>query len=453
MTKLNRCIHMLLISVLLAAAGCTGSGSSGPEQPPVSEERSISLEAWIISNMPSAEEIFRESAAPYLAEHPSISLKVRVLGWASAWEEITAAALSGEGPDVLQLGTTWVPAVAAMGGLADLTGKVAEIGGEKAFFPASWQTTMIRGDSGIYAVPWFVDARAIYYRKDAFARAGVDPEDAFADWDSFREALHRVKAAGMDSAMTSVFGITGGNDWDVVHNVFPWIWGAGGDVMDRKSSRMMLDSDETLQGVMYYTGLAHEGLVEPSSLAKNSQQIDADFAEGKFGVIISGPWNLRELFLPREEGGLGSSIPRENIGVAALPQGPKSRATFVGGSNLAVFKQSEHPDEAWGLIAYLSGEEANLRYAQASGMLPARVQLMASPELTSADGYAAFAEALQYGRSYPSIPQWGLIETTLVSGFREIWGMITDAPEQYSEQTVRTKLSAVSREIAILLQQ
>jgi len=459
MTYSLRRLSAILLFLSVLATGC--KAANDPAAPPIRPSGAdgrdkVTLDAWIMSNTPVAERVFMETLYPFLEERTDIEVNLKVLSWDDAWSDVMTAVSTGEGPDLLQLGTTWVPAIAAMDGLADLTERFEEeeTQNRQDYLPASWETTMISGRPNIYAVPWFVEARALLYRKSAFEAAGVDPAAAFENWDTFKEALRQLQGVELDGRALSAFSITGKNDWSVAHNIFPWVWGAGGEVLAPDLSAAAFNSDIALEGIMYYTGLAHDGLVDPSSLDKTSTEVENDFADGKTAMVVTGSWVLRDLMVPRDEGGLAGLIDPSDVGVAPLPMGPKGRATFIGGSNLAVFKHADHPDEAWDVIDYLTGnEDAQLTYAQQLGMLPAQEGLIHSPRLTYIPGYTAFAEATHYGRSYPSIPQWGPAETTLVKYFGMIWDLASGKAGAYSEAAVRNLLDDAAREVNLLLAQ
>src|SRR4051812_6777309 len=67
------------------------------------------LNLWVMSTTEQQQQDMRELLRPFLAAHPGVRVNVTVLNWESAWAKITAAAASGKGPDVIELGTTWVP--------------------------------------------------------------------------------------------------------------------------------------------------------------------------------------------------------------------------------------------------------------------------------------------------------------------------------------------------------
>ncbi|HWI51506.1 MAG TPA: extracellular solute-binding protein, partial [Symbiobacteriaceae bacterium] len=185
MSKRSRALASLLAMSLLIVTGCGGKDAKAPETStpaPAANTKApdpVTLNMWIMPNSSQSEPDMLETLKPFLEKNKHITVKVTVLDWGAAWPKITAAATSGEGPDILQLGTTWVPAIAAMDSLEPLTNKVSEVGGKDAFWPASWNTTGIAGKPDVYALPWFVDARAAFYRTDAFQKAGVDPKEAF----------------------------------------------------------------------------------------------------------------------------------------------------------------------------------------------------------------------------------------------------------------------------------
>ena len=445
----------------MLAAGCTAPAetnktnkSNNQDIIDKSKEDQVDLDVWIISNTPRTEQVFTQTMKPFLAERQDINIVVKMLSWETAWSDITTAVATGDGPDIVQLGTTWVPAIAAMNGLVDLSDRFAKVGKEETYLPASWTTTKISGKSNIYALPWFVEARAIIYRKDALQAAGVDSNTAFDNWDTFKKALIQLDGVEIDGQKMSALSITGKNDWNVAHNIFPWVWGAGGKIFSSDGKQAAFNSKDALEGIMYYTGLAQEGLVDPTSLEKNSIQIENDFADGKTAMIITGSWMLKDLVTPRDEGGLAGVVDTNNVAIAALPKGPKERATFIGGSNLSIFHNSEHVEEAWDVIAYLSGnEEAQFMYAKELGMLPAQQKLLNSSKMKEIPGYIAFAEATQYGRSYPSIPQWGSAETALVKYFSEIWDLAAEQSELYNEKAVQAILDNAAREINLLMSQ
>ena len=66
---------------------------------------------------------------------------------------------------------------------------------------------------------------------NVFKKAGVDPRDAFANWGSFKQAMQKLNGTELNGKKIAALGYPGKNDWNVVHNMAPWIWNAGGDFL------------------------------------------------------------------------------------------------------------------------------------------------------------------------------------------------------------------------------
>jgi multiple sugar transport system substrate-binding protein len=392
------------------------------------------LSMWVMPVTTNAQADIPALIAPWIAAHPGTTVRVTVLDWESGWNKITAAAASRRGPDLLELGTTWMPAIAAMGGLEPLSAaQLAEVDNGAPYYPELWKTTQVFGRRGVYGLPWYADVRAAFYRTDVFRQAGVDPAQAFATWDSFHAALRRINGITVNGKRIGALAYAGKNDWNVVHNLAPWIWNAGGDVLTADAKRSALDTPPALRAIDFYSRLAVEGLVPSNALEKDSDILEGAWVGGEYGVIFSGPWLVRRIF----EAPPGSGV-RENFDVAPYPAGPHGHATFFGGSNLAIFKGSRHKAEAWDLVKYLGGKAPQVRLSLLSSMMPARVDAANDPAWTSRHPVFAKLTAIAAdGRAYPPIPAWGPLETVYTKHLGQLAELSSGIGDQYSEPAMR----------------
>jgi multiple sugar transport system substrate-binding protein len=422
--------------------GDDGGGSTG----------NATVRFWVMNNGPDPVGDTEEIVKPF-EKKTGIDVKVQLVSWEVQYDRIRNAAVSGEGPDVTQAGTTQVPFFAALNGFEDLSDRVDEIGGEDAYAPGVWKTTQVVGREGTWSVPWFTEARSIYYRKDLLKKAGVDPETAFDTWDSFRTTLHKLKSSGaVDNEKTYAFGSPGKQAFDLVHHVMPFVWDAGGSELSEDAKSSTIASAKAQEGVEFVADLLPAGLYDPTALEKDGTQVEESFKGGRLAVWIGGPWVLSTI--PRKDDEAWSPEARKNVGVAPMPEGPSGSAyTFVGGSNLQMFKSSEHKDAAWELIKFLSQDSTQKAYANLMGFFPARL----GPQEQTAEkdaNHQSFYEAIQDGRTYAPIPQWGSIETA----YRTRFGNILDAAagqgkEDYSPDMVANELEQAQKEADGLLAQ
>ncbi|HEX5621532.1 MAG TPA: sugar ABC transporter substrate-binding protein [Solirubrobacteraceae bacterium] len=449
-------ILLAIAAVLVGALVYTGCGgdddstssnsSSNTDSQAAKITPGTTVKLWIMPNGPQPQEDMEASLAPF-TEKTGIKVDVEVVDWGVQLDRIRNAAVSGEGPDITQAGTTQVPFFAALGGFEDLSDRVEDVGGSGAYPEGVWQTTQVVGQDGTWAVPWFTEARSIYYRKDILEKAGVDPATAFKDWDSFRATLQSIKDKVPN---IQPFGTPGKKAFDLVHHVMPFVWDAGGAELSSDNSQSTINSPEAATGVDFFAKLVNDGLADKSQLERDGTQVENQFKGGKIAVWIGGPWVLPSA--DRTDDTNWTDAARKNVALAPMPAGPNGDAfTFVGGSNLMMFSASEHKNEAWEVMKYLSQDQVQTDYAKLLGMFPARVEPQQAVGEASGPNYEAVYQAIQQGRTYSPIPQWAEIENTYKGRF----GNILDeaAKGQYSEANVQKQLDEAAKEADALLAQ
>jgi multiple sugar transport system substrate-binding protein len=442
---------LVLAPTALVACGGDDGGSSTKKAAAAGGgnalQKGTTLTLWTMPNSPKPKEDLQKMVEPFTAK-TGVKVDVQEVGWDVQFDRIRNAAVSGEGPDITQAGTTQVPFFAALGGFTDLSSRVTDIGGKQAYADGIWNTTQVQGQDGTWAVPWFTEARSIYYRKDVLAKAGVDPATAFKDLDSFKATLQAIKdkVPGIQP-----FGAPGKKAYDLVHQVMPFVWDNGGAELSGDAKTSTINSAQAQQGVEFMAGLITSGLFDKSQLERDGTQVENQFKGGRLAVWIGGPWVLGSIGRPEDD--TWASKARANVGVAPMPTGPGGKAfTFVGGSDLMILKSSKHPDEAWALLKFLSQDQTQKDYASLLGMFPARLEPQQQVGASS-DNNKAFFEAIQTGRTYAPIPQWGQIENAYKTRFGNILDSAAGVGAGYSEATVKSQLDAAAKEADGLLAQ
>ena len=432
-SRLKKSLTASLVVATVVAWTIDASAAEKEHSPP----KARLLTVWVMPNGPDDNvRTFQDLVQPFVDANPGIKIEAVVVPWGEALSRIEAA-LAGRGPapDVTQLGTTWVAAVAATGQLLDLKGKYEE----NLFPPQILAATEVADEpkhSGKrFALPWLVDTRAIYFNKDYCKQAGVNPEKDFATWNSFHKALRKLRQVVYQGAPVAPLGVTLSN-WNVIHNLSSWIWGAGGGFVGN-GKEPGIASPQTLTGIEYYVGLAREGLLSPIAEQADQTFVSRMLREGSIAATISYP--------------IGP-VPDDKFGIAPLPAGPQGRVTFLGGSVLAVFKSSEHPEEAVALLRYLSTEAAQLQYSMITGGLVAAAGEYDELLLQLDPIRRAFVTQMKYGRAYPSIAVWGEIEVVLRDGLSALWVKAT-GPAPYDRATTQRQLQDMQEKIDVILQQ
>ena len=327
--------------------------------------------------------------AEFEAEHPGIRVRVQAQPWSSAHEKFLTAYAGRSTPDVAQLGNTWVAELEALHAIRDLTPDVAasSVVDSADYFRGVWDTNVV--DGRLWGVPWYVDTRLLFYRKDILRDAGYDAvPDTWAGW---TDALRAVKAEVGPDRYAVLLPL---NEFEP-----PLILALNTADLLRDGGRYgNFRSPGFRKAFEFYVSLFREGLAPPAT-ANEISNVYQEFERGYFAFYITGPWNIGE-FKKRLPPGV-------EWGTAPMP-GPTAGTPGVsvaGGSSLVVFERSEHPAEAWALVEFLSRPSVQVRFNELTGDLPARESAWAQSDLASDPYAAAFREQLRHVRPTPKVPE------------------------------------------------
>jgi len=227
------------------------------------------------------------------------------------------------------------------------------------------------------------------------------------------------------------------------------VWDAGGAELSSDNSKSTINSPQAVTGVEFVANLFKDGLADPSQLERDGNQVADQFKGGKIAVWIGGPWVLPTAARADDKAWVPAA--RKNVALSPMPAGPEGDYTFVGGSDLMMFKATKHPNEAWALIKYLSGDQVQTDYAKLMGMFPARVEAQKAVGESSGANYSAVYDAIQQGRTYSPIPQWAEIE----NAYKGRFGNILDeaASGKASNAEIQKQLDDAAKEADGLLAQ
>ena len=418
-------------------------------------ERSLKkevLQLWIMPNSPDPAADMLHVLRNFELENPGIEVQVTILDWSVAWTKITTAAATHSGPDVLQMPTTWAASISAMGALMPLDSLLAVSGGDSAFAEVSMKFAR-PGTSFATSLPWFLDVRPLFFRRDVLAEAGVDPK-TLLNWTDFRKALLKIQKADLtiEGMRIAPIGYPGKHDWNVIHNLAPWVWGAGGDFLDSTGSESRLATKESIAGILFYLNLVRDGFNSKKNLTKNTNQVSMDFDEGRLAFWFDVTNKTLYLDSPRFLGGSSKNVTARNYSVMLPPTAPAGKSTyyFAGGSNLSVSRFTKHKRSSMALVRYLSSRpDVQLELSRVTGFLPALLSTYEYPYFKEDETRGVFQQMISRLRSYPAVPYWGEIETEiLLRRFGNIFDLITLSGDNvWPEKEILSEIRAADSEI------
>jgi len=352
------------------------------------------LQFWTIGREGAA---VQQLLPEFEREHPGLHVSVQQLPLTAAHQKLLTAYAGDSTPDITQLGNTWVPEMVALDAIEPLDARVAssKVVDEADYFPAIWSTNRV--DGALYGVPWYVDTRLLFYRRDLLAKVGYDhPPRDWAEWRAMMEKLAQPKGQTYGVLLPTnefeqLLSLALQQDEPLLRD--------GGRYGNFRSAGFR-------KALGFYVSLFRDQLA-PNLTNVGAGNPWAAFGQGFFSFYLSGPWNIGEFRkrLPPEQQG--------DWGTVALPGPDGPGASNAGGSSLVVFRASKHKDDAWALIEFLSRPAIQERFYQILGDMPPRRSSWAAPALRDDDRATAFRDQLERVKPTPPVAEWERIVTEM----------------------------------------
>lgn len=359
------------------------------------DEEATEISVWAMGEEGNALGEFVEG---FEEEHSNIEVNVEAIPWDNAHDNLLTAVASGEGPDVLQLGTTWVAEFAGAGAFLDLSEYEDDHDfiNNDDFFEGALDTTEY--DDATYGVPWYVDTRVLFYRTDILEDHGFS--EAPQDWDEMLEASRELADRG-----DGMYGFDIDQEDQLVPPIFAW---QNGWEFNEEDGSENFAEPEFREAMEYYHTYFDEELAQESE----GVPIEQGFEEGEKPMFSSGPWmvNILRDDAPDIEG---------DWDVAMMP-GSEKNASAMGGSHLSVFSESENVDESLEFISYMTEPDTQIDWFNDTNTLPARESAWDDEELQEDEKLAVFGDQLEEAVAPPVLAEWENIAQDLLSSLERI---------------------------------
>lgn len=409
----------------LGLAAC--SGGSAPSGGTDGEGQTLSV--WIMQGTNPDSTAFLDEVAAAFEEETGATVEFEEVQWADAHDRFVTSIAGGTTPDIAETGTTWTAEFADAGALLPIDEYVDAEDGLRDDLVEGLEVAGTYDDE-LYGMPWYAGVRSIIYRADIFEELGLE---APKTWDDIIAAGNAIKAAHPEMLPFPVPG-------DAEFQVYPWVWGAGGEIATRDGDTWTseLDSAESQEGIEFYTDLALEhGFSSPGATTWKETDLRDAFTQGNVAMMLSGSWTPKSLIEtnPDLEGKLGAAvIPGKDGGIAP---------SVLGGSHLSIFNTTENADLAWEFVKLMTTGEFAEKWADETGYFPG-VQSAMEEALASTDPLVApFAEQMvDGGASVPVTPNFGAVQAkkttnammqAILSGQKDVATATKDAAAEMTE--------------------
>jgi ABC-type glycerol-3-phosphate transport system substrate-binding protein len=370
-------------AVLLVAAclgGCGGEKGGG----------GVTLTVWETYNT-EERALFLTLAQEFQAANPGVTIEPVSIPFDGLEPKILTALATNTAPDIARVDVGFLPKVALRGALAPLDQYGIETF-KQDLYPVALSSCVVDGKT--YGLPDQVNGLCLFYNKELFAKAGLDPEKPPVTWEEFVAA-----AAKLTDKKAGVFGFGMRNSlwWSL-----PFIYSFGGEILDTSTNKSTLAGDPAVAGFQFKVDLYSKYRVEGGAWRAGGIRDDMGFQSRKYAMVFNGPWAVKGL----KQGGI-------DFGVALVPSGPAGHATNVGGNDLVVFSTSKHPREACEFLTFMASKEVQARWANQLGQIP--VNILADPmvDFSQHPYLKVFMEQMKYAKPRPQTGSYPEIENAV----------------------------------------
>ncbi|MEV7007016.1 extracellular solute-binding protein [Streptosporangium sp. NPDC051022] len=398
------------LSAALVMTGCgstESNGTGGGDKAAAGGDVTLKLVAADYGDGPTAdnsgEKFWKGVVDEFQQANPGIKVDVQVINWNDIDKQVATMMQNGQVPDILQTGDYSgfvkdgllykTDEVLSSNTSSDLLQKFADFG---------------KVDGVGYGIPFVSSARALFYNKDLFTKAGIT--EAPKTWDEVKAAAEKLKKAGVSQP----FGLPLGNE-EAQGESFLWFMGNGGGYKD-SSGAWAIDSAANVETFQYLKGLVDAGLTSPNPGTKNRKDVWADFAAGKVGMVNGGPMSI-PIF---EKGGL------TNFGVAPIAGKSGALDTTLGVEDwIMAFNKNGHQEQIKKFFDFFYASTAAQKISDTYKLLP--VTKSGIEKLSSDEKLKPFLDALPNATFYPfQDPKWSEVNTQVK---QTIGGAISGDPK------------------------
>jgi len=353
------------VALTISALAACSTSTSGPTSTPSGDKpyAGTTLSYWATNQGTdlNADKTILQPELDKFEQQTGIHVNLEVIGWDNMTNNTLQAAISGQGPDVVNIGNTNATTMQATGAFMpfDATA-LAAIGGKDKFLASAWGTT---GPAGVdpVSVPLYSQVYGLFYNKAMFAAANLQPpttwEDLVADAKALTNAANGTWGIVLPGATVNVS----------MHMQYIFAQQNGGSPF-KADGTPNFDTPENVAAVQRYVSLMTDGYANPSTAQyTNGVQATNDFATGKVGMYMAQIGNVATLTQsgmdPTQYGVVPIPAP------ANAPAASKTIGTFIAGTNISIFNFTQHKDAALEFVKFMTSPDEQEILNKAYSML------------------------------------------------------------------------------------
>lgn len=331
--------------------------------------------------------------ADFEKTHPNVKVEQLYISWGDFDTKLMSAITGGKPPDVVIIDRFVTATYAYRNALEPLDERIVKDKIRASdFFKACWEEGVYRGH--VWSIPQHTDVRALYWRKDHFEEAGLDPEKPPKTWDELFEYAKLLTKYDEHGNIKRLGFLPSIGNW-YIHG---WAWQKGARFMTPDGRRVTCDEPPVvgaLRWMVKFQDYFGRERVDTLLTRGGGQKYDL-FVAGFLSMIVDvdGRNYMMKRYAPDVE-----------YGVAPVPTPTgKNFISWSGGFALAIPKGSSKPDLAWEFIKFWISKKEQLRFCKIAWRIPALKAAAKDPFFMNNPHYKVLVELMKVTKYRPVTP-------------------------------------------------
>lgn len=403
--QMKRGLALGLAALMMLGATACGKGAEKAEE--AGADGKVELKMWVRAS--SADNNQSITMDEFNEAQDKIHVTVECYG--DNYEEVLKlASNSGEMPDVFEIsGLSDVkPYIDA--GLAQPINDYLTDEMKEEFNPSAF--TKYNYDGQIYGIPHMTRFIRVYYNRDLFEKAGLNPDEFPTSLEGMYDAAKAITEAGNGEFYGFGLPIKSGSTWERNVDDISILSGLTGPYgFDYTTGKFDFAKEKPI--IEYFAKMYQEGLMMPGSESIDIEVLRANFIANKVGMYFDGNWMVNG-YNNEIEGGDTTNWDTALVPVFEGTERAKDYLMLESGH--CISSASEHPEEAFEAINYLLHNVYSAPARKdASKVAPAlsllddvNAEINASPEVQALKGSAGLSEDTENLSSFTLTPHTAL---------------------------------------------
>ncbi|WP_235847649.1 ABC transporter substrate-binding protein [Paenibacillus tuaregi] len=381
------------LSILAACSGGTSGGPAGAASQTdagTSTDGKVVLNYWTWWGSETRRPIIEKLVDDFNKSQDKIFVKHSYYPYSDIFTKELAAVSAGNPPDIMMNDINTVQQRASKKQATDLSKYVERDKVKDRFFPELWKTVLYQDKP--YGLPFNTDTRMMFYNKDDFKAAGLDPEKFPNTWDELEKTAAKLDKKSGDKYTHIGYSPQFNSDWNLLQLNFD-----GGRNFFADNGKPVVNAPAKAEAMQYIL-----------NNAKRLGQSNIDAFKADFGSKQANPFIAGKVSIWTDVTNFYTQIrdygQNMNFGVAPLPETKEGAGHYSvgGGFVIEIPYGSKHPDEAWEFLKYMTDVQAQTYWAEKNFDNVANKEASNNPELQKNAVYKASVDNLAVTKITPN---------------------------------------------------